>query len=85
MFQVNATQFFASAKSVWRRVSARKEAVTVVSRGRPQAVVLPIEEYNRLVRVRQVFRAKDTPPELVKVLKSASMHRRHAHLDEELD
>lgn len=67
------------------RAEARRHPVTVTYHGRPELVVLSIEEYELLRSRRKVAYSGDMPPQTVERVAANRMDSRHDHLNDLLD
>ena len=68
------------------RSEARRHPVQVTYHGRPELVVMSVEDYELLRQNRKVaYRVEDMPLENIKRIAANKMNQRHAHLNDLLD
>ena len=68
------------------RAEARRRPVTVTYHGRPELVILSVEEYELLRSKRKVaYGARDLPAETTARIAKNRMDRRHDHLNDLMD
>ena len=86
MDTVTATEFQRRPGEYQHRVVSRRTSLTITSHGRPQVVLVPVDEYERLKRRdREAFLTSELPEEIVQAIAATRMDPRHDHLDAELD
>jgi len=68
------------------RSEARRHPVQVTYHGRPELVVMSVEDYELLRQNRKaVYRIEDMPLEKIERIAANKMDERHAHLDALMD
>jgi PHD/YefM family antitoxin component YafN of YafNO toxin-antitoxin module len=68
------------------RSEARRQPVQVIYHGRPELVVLSVEDYELLRQNRKaVYRVEDMPIEKIERIAANKMDERHAHLNALMD
>jgi prevent-host-death family protein len=68
------------------RSEARRQPVQVTYHGRPELVVLSVEDYELLRQNRKaVYRIEDMPIERIERIAANKMDERHAHLNALMD
>jgi prevent-host-death family protein len=68
------------------RSEARRQPVQVTYHGRPELVILSVEDYALLRQNRKaVYRIEDMPVEQIERIAKSKMDKRHAHLNALLD